>query len=310
MPGAMWKLAVQEHKRVDHYPTDEAQECVTTAPQMPTVMSKLKHFTKAQMDEICTRNRFTKEERTKFMNACLHLRAAVNGTECATRNGEPTPNRAANATRTALEAFKDAPLSGEELAQLRAQAQAQAVAATKNASKPAAAAAEDDFSEEEEEEEFAGDDEDEEEGDALFIQRGDKLHAAQLRTEYEELQGASKRLKIADGKRAGDSDGDGDGDDEEEEEERFDYFAAGSVVKCPCTAELVVVSRSEVLDCPACHSTLLPSGEAAVCAPLPQCFAAQPIECFECQAQLEAPLRTTVHAICPGCDSRLAPKAG
>ncbi|MEC9053655.1 MAG: hypothetical protein VX747_14420, partial [Actinomycetota bacterium] len=223
----------------------------------------------------------------------------------------PTPETAAKCTRTALEAFKGAPLSGEELAQLQAQARAQAVAATKKASKPAAAAAEDDFSEEEEEEEFAGDDEDEEEGDALFIQRGDKLHAAQLRTEYEELQGASKRLKIADGDRAGDSDGDGDDEEEEEEEEeRFDYFAAGSVVKCPCTAELVVVSRSEVLDCPACHSTLLPSGEAAVCAPLPQCFAAQPIECFECQAQLEAPLRTTVHAICPGCDSRLAPKAG
>ena len=295
MSGPMAKIAVEECKKLGIYPTDDPEESLAVQGTRPaqTVMTKLKHMTQAQIDEICTRLGYGKEERGKFLQALRHLRAAVDGKRNATENGKPTPDVAAACTRKALEAFRGAPLSDEELAQLQAQAKAAA------ASKPAAAAAEGDVSEEEAEE-FAGDDEDEE-----WIQRGDKLHADQLRAEYMELQGAGKRLKIADGNLADDGDGDDD-----EEEERFDYFAAGSVVKCPCTAELVVVSRSEVLDCPACHSTLLPSGEAAVCAPLPQCFAAQPIECFECQAQLEAPLRTTVHAICPGCDSRLAPKAG
>eukprot|EP01045_Picozoa_sp_COSAG04_P018089 COSAG04_NODE_1647_length_6060_cov_2.227646_1_plen_280_part_10 len=149
----MWQLAVQEYQERGILPTDEPQLYATAGAMNAAAMSKLQHFTKAQLDEICTKHSFDKEQRAKFVTAARNVRAAVNGTKDAGTTEKPTPAKAATATSAVLEAFEGGPLSGEELAQLHARARA--VTATKKA-----VAVEDDADEEAEEE--ADDDADEE----------------------------------------------------------------------------------------------------------------------------------------------------
>ena len=79
MSGPMAKIAVEECKKLGIYPTDDPQQSVTASTRAESVMTKLKHMTKAQIDEICTRLGYGKEERGKFLQAVRDLRAAVDG---------------------------------------------------------------------------------------------------------------------------------------------------------------------------------------------------------------------------------------
>ena len=93
MSGPMGKIAVEECKKLGIYPTDDPQQSVTASTRAESVMTKLKHMTKAQIDEICTRLGYGKEERGKFLHALSDLRAAVDGKRHATENGKPTPSK-------------------------------------------------------------------------------------------------------------------------------------------------------------------------------------------------------------------------
>ena len=67
MSGPMGKIAVEECKKLGIYPTDDPQQSVTASTRAESVMTKLKHMTQAQIDEICTRLGYDKEQRGKFV---------------------------------------------------------------------------------------------------------------------------------------------------------------------------------------------------------------------------------------------------